>query len=97
MKAIIESESEQVELETIALGINLALDSNCALLMANYNKKKGLKLLMKRAFKFRDFLVMKMVRNVSQHDQLKQMFCVSSTLISPFKNQNKVLKQFNFI
>jgi hypothetical protein len=76
MKLIVDSPGEQVDLELIALAINLALDSNCAMLMVNFSKKKGLKYLMKRAFKFRDSLVMKMIRNISQHDQVKQAFCV---------------------
>lgn len=73
---IVEAQGEQVDLELIALAINLALDNSCAALMVNYSKKKGLKYLMKRAFKFKDSLVMKMIRNISQHDQTKQMFCV---------------------
>lgn len=81
MKAIIESESDQVDLEIIALGINLALNNKCAVKMFEYSKKKGLRYLIKRAFKFKDSLVMKMVRNMSQHDELKKEFCVSSPFI----------------
>jgi hypothetical protein len=76
MKMIVDAQGEQVDLELVALAINLALDSSCAVLMVNYGKKKGLKYLMKRAFKFKDFLVMKMIRNISQHDPVKQQFCV---------------------
>lgn len=76
MKAIIESENDQVDLEIIALGINLALNNKCAVKMFEYSKKKGLKYLIKRAFKFKDPLVMKMVRNMSQHDEIKKNFCV---------------------
>lgn len=77
MKAILEAEGEQVDLEVIALGINLALNSKCAVKMFEYSKKKGLRYLVKRAFKFKDPLVMKMIRNMSQHDELKKQFCVS--------------------
>lgn len=77
MKMIIESPNEQIDLELVALGVNLALNSKCAIQMIEYNKKKGLKLLVKRAFKFKDSLVMKMVRNISQHDEVKKYFCVS--------------------
>lgn len=76
MKAILETESEQVDVEVIALGINLAFNSKCAVKMFEYAKKKGLRYLMKRAFKFKDPLVMKMIRNMSQHDELKKHFCV---------------------
>lgn len=75
MKMIVDAQGEQVDLELIALAINLALDSSCAVLMVNYGKKKGLKYLMKRAFKFKDFFVMKLIRNISQHDPVKQQFC----------------------
>lgn len=77
MKWIIESQSEQIDLELIALAVNLALNAKCAVQMIEYNKKKGLKYLIKRAFKFKDSLVMKMVRNISQHDEVKKYFCVS--------------------
>ena len=77
MKMIIESPNEQIDLELVALGVNLALNNKCAIQMIEYNKKKGLKLLVKRAFKFKDSLVMKMVRNISQHDDVKKYFCVS--------------------
>ena len=76
MKLIIESQNEQVDFELIALGVNLALDASCASLMVDFNKKKGLKYLIKRAFKFNDTLIMKMVRNISRHDSLKKLFLV---------------------
>lgn len=79
MKTIIESEGDQVDLEIIGLGINLALNNKCALKMFEYSKKKGLKYLIKRAFKFKDPLVLKMIRNMSQHDDLKKHFCVRFT------------------
>lgn len=38
----------------------------------------GLKMLMKRALKFKDPLLMKMIRNISQHDgPTKNLFIVS--------------------
>ncbi|CAF0761376.1 unnamed protein product [Brachionus calyciflorus] len=74
MKMIIESPGEHVDLELVALGINLALNSKCAVQMIEYSKKKGLRFLIKRAFKFKDPLVMKMVRNMSQHDETKKFF-----------------------
>ena len=73
---IIESPNEQIDLELISLGINLALNNKCALQMIEYSKKKGLKFLIKRAFKLKDSLIMKMIRNISQHDEVKKYFCV---------------------
>lgn len=84
MKAILETEGEQVDLEVIALGINLALNNKCAVKMFEYSKKKGLRYMMKRAFKFKDPLVMKMIRNMSQHDEIKKQFCVSLRPIISF-------------
>ncbi len=80
MKLIIESQTEQVDFELVALGVNLALDETCAALMVDFNKKKGLKYLIKRAFKFRDALVMKMIRNISKHDSLKENFLVIKSI-----------------
>jgi hypothetical protein len=74
MKGTIDCASEQVDLELVALGINLALDKKCAQQMVEYSKKKGLRMLIKRAFKFKDSLVMKMVRNISQHEEVKKHF-----------------------
>lgn len=81
MKSIVECQNEQVDLELIALGINLALNNKCAVQMAEFNKKKGVRLLIKRAFKFKDSLVMKMIRNMSQHDEIKDQFCVIKTCL----------------
>jgi hypothetical protein len=77
MKMIIESPNEQLDLELVALGINLALNSKCALQMVEHNRNKSLKLLFKRAFKFKDSPLMKLIRNTSQHDECKKHFCVS--------------------
>ncbi len=76
MKMIIDSPGEQVDLELVALAVNLALNNKCAVQMIEFNKKKGLKFLIKRAFKLKDPLVMKLVRNISQHDEVKKYFCV---------------------
>ncbi|XP_067118777.1 kinesin-associated protein 3 isoform X2 [Centruroides vittatus] len=65
MKHILESPEERILLELIALCINLAANKRNAQLICEGN---GLKLLMKRAFHFQDPLVMKMIRNISQHD-----------------------------
>ncbi|XP_043910784.1 kinesin-associated protein 3-like [Protopterus annectens] len=49
----------------VSLCINIATNKRNAQLICEGN---GLKMLMKRALKFRDTLLMKMIRNISQHD-----------------------------
>ncbi|XP_078687580.1 kinesin-associated protein 3-like isoform X3 [Branchiostoma floridae x Branchiostoma belcheri] len=65
MKMVLECPDKQVDLELVALCINLAINKRNAQLVC---EGSGLKLLMKRAFKTKDPLLMKMVRNISQHD-----------------------------
>merc|ERR1711994_820709 len=56
---------EQVDLEVMALGINLAANKRNAQLICEGH---GLRMLMQRAFHYQDALIMKMIRNISQHD-----------------------------
>ena len=67
MKLIIDCKEERPEPEVIALAINLALNDGCAEQLCDYKHGKGLKLLMKRAYKNKDPLIMKMIRNISSH------------------------------
>ena len=78
MKLIIDSKEERVEPEVIALSINLAMNFGCAEQFCEYKHGKGLKLLMKRAYKYKDPLIMKMIRNISSHDSpdTKNLFIV---------------------
>ncbi|XP_078603734.1 kinesin-associated protein 3-like isoform X3 [Branchiostoma floridae x Branchiostoma japonicum] len=72
MKMVLECPDKQVDLELVALCINLAINKRNAQLVC---EGSGLKLLMKRAFKTKDPLLMKMIRNISQHDgPTKNMF-----------------------
>lgn len=64
MKLLLES-PEQPDMELLALCINLAANKRTAAIIC---EGSGLKMLMKRAFKFHDAFVMKMIRNISQHD-----------------------------
>ncbi|XP_068196083.1 kinesin-associated protein 3-like isoform X2 [Antennarius striatus] len=57
-----EAESEA---EVISIGINLAANKKNAQLFCEGN---GLKMLMKKALKNKNCLLMKMIRNISQHD-----------------------------
>ena len=65
MKIILQSSDEQVDLEIMALAINLAANKRNAQLIC---EGEGLRLLMQRAFSFQDPLIIKMIRNISQHD-----------------------------
>lgn len=76
MRMMLECPGDRIDLELIALGINLAANKRNAQLIC---EGPGLRLLMKRAFKFNDPLLLKMIRNISQHDgPTKVQFVVSS-------------------
>ncbi|XP_045200399.1 kinesin-associated protein 3-like [Mercenaria mercenaria] len=64
MKMMLES-PENPDIELLALCINLASNKRTAQIIC---EGQGLKMLMKRAFRFKDSLLMKMIRNVSEHD-----------------------------
>jgi hypothetical protein len=78
MKLIIDCKEDRLEPEIIALAINLALNAGCAEQLCDYRHGKGLKLLMKRAYKYKDPLIMKMIRNISSHasPDIKNQFIV---------------------
>uniref|UniRef100_A0A3P9N3R7 Kinesin-associated protein 3a n=1 Tax=Poecilia reticulata TaxID=8081 RepID=A0A3P9N3R7_POERE len=63
MKMMLGSE-EQLDVALVSLCINLAANRSNAQVFCEGN---GLKLLMRRALKLKDVLVMKMIRNLSQH------------------------------
>jgi len=64
----------QPDVEVLALCINLAANSRCAQLIC---EGAGLKHLMRKAFKHKDAMLMKMVRNISMHDgPTKALFIV---------------------
>ena len=71
---VLNSEDEHVRSELIALGINLAINNKNAQLMVENNHLQGL---IKIAFRNQDALVMKMIRNISQHDSIQENFVVS--------------------
>lgn len=71
---ILNSDDEHIRSEIIALGINLAINSKNAQLMVENNRLQGL---IKIAFRNQDAHVMKMIRNISQHDSTKENFVVS--------------------
>ncbi|XP_055301078.1 kinesin-associated protein 3 [Sitodiplosis mosellana] len=63
--------SPKVDMDLIALCINLALNKRNATLMVENNR---LHTVMSRAFKYQDSLLMKLVRNISQHESLRSHF-----------------------
>ncbi|XP_014676372.1 PREDICTED: kinesin-associated protein 3-like [Priapulus caudatus] len=66
MKLVMDCEEEHAEIELLALCANLAANRRNAQLMCEAGG--GLRLLMRRAFRFKDCLLMKVVRSVAQHD-----------------------------
>lgn len=74
MKMVLETPADQfVTRELIALAVNLASLGRNAEIMA---EGEGLKMLMARAKKTGDPILMKMIRNISQHDECKEQFLV---------------------
>lgn len=65
---ILEYKGDRVNIETMALGINLSTHLDHALSIANDN---GLKFLIKKVVKTKDPLLCKMLRNISQHNELR--------------------------
>uniref|UniRef100_A0AAR2K7P6 Kinesin associated protein 3 n=1 Tax=Pygocentrus nattereri TaxID=42514 RepID=A0AAR2K7P6_PYGNA len=65
MKMLFDCVEERMDPELISFCINLAANKRNAQLICEGN---GLKMLMKRALKLKDPLMMKVIRNVSQHD-----------------------------
>uniref|UniRef100_A0AAY4CK61 Kinesin-associated protein 3 n=1 Tax=Denticeps clupeoides TaxID=299321 RepID=A0AAY4CK61_9TELE len=65
MKMLFDCGEEQIDAELISFCINLAANKRNAQIICEGN---GLKMLMKRALKLKDTLMMKMIRNISQHD-----------------------------
>lgn len=75
MQMMLNCPGDRIDLELIALGINLAANKRNAQLVC---EGPGLRLLMRRAFKFNDPLLLKMIRNISQHEgPTKAQFVVS--------------------
>ncbi|XP_076873657.1 kinesin-associated protein 3a [Brachyhypopomus gauderio] len=66
MKMMFDCGEEKMDTELISFCINLAANKRNAELICE--EGNGLRMLMKRAVKLRDPLVMKIIRNISQHD-----------------------------
>ena len=86
MQMMLECPGDRIDLELIALGINLAANKRNAQLIC---EGPGLRLLMRRAFKFNDPLLLKMIRNISQHDgPTKSQFLVSAVKLLSYPSPN---------
>ncbi|CAG0913778.1 unnamed protein product [Notodromas monacha] len=72
MKFLLDSDEDDPGMEVMALIINLAANrKNAALICGTVGSSReglGLKLLLHRAFKTDDPLIMKIIRNIAQHD-----------------------------
>jgi hypothetical protein len=90
MKMISESTEEHVEAEVVALGINLACHPLNAQKMA---EGPGLAVLVRRAVTTRDHLLLKMVRNITQHEdqRLKRLFLVTHPLKATTDHTHQML------
>ena len=78
MKCLLETEEPPAP-ELLALGINLACHFHNAQIMC---QGPGLKLLMKKALNTQDSLLMKLIRNISQHKgEIKKLFLVCTCLL----------------
>ncbi|PAA50720.1 hypothetical protein BOX15_Mlig016361g3, partial [Macrostomum lignano] len=75
VKLITESREELIDIEVMSLAVNLACDPTLAEVLAGKDGK-GIRIFMKRAFRFKDSVLMKMLRNISEHEseKLKMMF-----------------------
>ncbi|XP_020716835.1 kinesin-associated protein 3 isoform X2 [Ceratitis capitata] len=69
--AIVLNLNSKVDLDLISLCINLSLNKRNAQIMVEGNRLHDL---MDRAFKYQDSLLMKLLRNLSQHEMLQPKF-----------------------
>lgn len=74
MKMFFES-GENVEMELMVLCVNLVFNKWVVVMIC---EGQGFKMLMKRVFKYRYLLLMKMIRNLLQYDGLIKNFFVVS-------------------
>lgn len=95
---ILEVDDEQMFPELVSLCVNLATNSKNAEMMVQNNRLQGL---VEKAFKNQNPLLMKIVRNISQHESAKDNFVVSTGLlifytldISDFRKLKNKLQEF---
>jgi hypothetical protein len=71
MNMLLDGPQDEMNLELVALCINLAINKRNAQIMVEDNR---LRRLMARAFRNQDSLIMKMIRNIAMHEGTKQNF-----------------------
>ncbi|GFG35983.1 hypothetical protein Cfor_03566, partial [Coptotermes formosanus] len=71
MSMLLDGSEDEVNLELVALCINLAINKRNAQIMVEDDR---LRHLMARAFRNQDSLIMKMIRNIAMHEGTKQNF-----------------------
>jgi Kinesin-associated protein (KAP). len=74
MNMLLDGPQDEMNLELVALCINLAINKRNAQIMVEENR---LRRLMARAFRNQDSLIMKVIRNIAMHEGTKQNFVVS--------------------
>lgn len=83
------SAADKVDQVMVALCINLAIHPNNAQQMADNSRLQSL---MTRAFRYQDSLLMKMIRNISEHDSTRASFIVrtNSNFLNRLTNDNNL-------
>lgn len=74
MRSILSNTEDQSDLEVMAILLNLAWNKTAAKLIG---EPRGISMLFKRAYKFREPLIIKLLRNISGLPELKVNFLVS--------------------
>ncbi|XP_039632290.1 kinesin-associated protein 3-like [Polypterus senegalus] len=92
MNMLSECVEEQIDLELISLFINLAANKRNAQLIC---EGSGLETLLKRALKCKDPLLMKMIRNISQHDNATK--CLFTEYIGDLAAQIRYEEEEEFL
>ncbi len=86
MRSILSNPEPQSDLECVAVIINLACDWTAARMIG---EPRGIRMIFKRALKYRESLLMKLLRNLSEFEGLKLTFVVRRKLI-----HNRSLQDF---
>lgn len=73
MRAVLCNPEPASDLECAAVLINLSRDWTAAQMIG---EPRGVRMIMKRALRYRDGLLMKLIRNISEFEQLRLQFVV---------------------
>jgi len=95
VKMILDSPAGPINPELAALAINIASRKNNTQLVCDLGNGTALRHLVKRTFKSKDGLLLKMIRNMSQHEGPTKSLFVN--FISQFANALKKEKEEDFV